>query len=74
MNEVTLLKEYIAHLESALESSLALNKAQANRKWVQLTKEEFDFIYSQHDEYDEFAQAIEAKLREKNAYTTVEKR
>ena len=30
-NEVTALKEYIAHLESALESSLALNKAQAKR-------------------------------------------
>lgn len=85
MDEVTLLKEYIAHLEGALESSLALNKAQANRAWIDLTQEELSDLYNLN--YDDYvsdnigvvdfliiAGAVESKLREKNTHTNQEQK
>lgn len=66
MDEVTLLKEYIAHIEGALESSLALNKAQASRPWVGLTDEEVAKLARHELWTKDFVRVIEAKLKEKN--------
>lgn len=75
VDEVTLLKEYIAHLEGALESSLALNKAQASRKWVGLTDEErvqafvgagLELAYLDYDVDMKISKVIESRLKEKN--------
>jgi len=75
--EISLLQEYVCQLESGLESSINLNKAQAERQAKTLTDEEIyeigdDFVDGANDEqgYCEFdrigfARAILRKAQEK---------
>ena len=50
-----------------------MNQDAVRREWIGLTKEEFDLLvpycFNEFDlnDYKEFARAIEAKLKEKNA-------
>ena len=60
--------DYIAQLEKGLESSIAMNKAQAERQVKELTDEEIDeCLYSTDWSYDphSFARAILRKAQEK---------
>ena len=53
-------QDYIDHLHDAL----------AAREWVGLTQQDIDIAFDDTQEgggFDDFARAIEAKLREKNA-------
>ena len=62
--------DYIAQLEKGLESSIALNKAQAERQAKELTDEEINELYIEHGNKDwawqiDFARAILRKAQEK---------
>lgn len=37
-------------------------------EWVSLSADEYDVIYINNDSYDDFASAIEFKLKEKNGF------
>jgi len=69
--EISLLQEYVCQLESGLDSSLNLNKAQAERQAKTLTDEEITDVYVEcmlpYGEFDEheFARAILRKAQEK---------
>ena len=70
--EISLLQEYVCQLESGLDSSINLNKAQAERQAKTLTDEEIDDIASmcsvnEKDQINdrEFARAILRKAQEK---------
>ena len=75
--EISLLQEYVCQLESGLDSSINLNKAQAERQAKTITDEEIyeigdDFVDGANDEqgYCEFdrigfARAILRKAQEK---------
>ncbi len=59
-------QEYIDHLHDALNE----------RKWIGLTDEEIGAAFDQmsdYEMYDEFARAIEAKLKAKNGFPQTEK-
>jgi len=62
--------DYIAQLEKGLESSIAMNKAQAERQVKELTDEEINKLYMEHGNKDwdwqiDFARAILRKAQEK---------
>jgi 3-deoxy-D-arabino-heptulosonate 7-phosphate (DAHP) synthase class II len=65
---IGVLREYISDLENGLDSSIKLNKAQAERQVKELTDEEIDeCLYSTDWSYDphSFARAILRKAQEK---------
>jgi hypothetical protein len=62
--------DYIAQLEKGLESSIAMNKAQAERQVKELTDEEIESVYYKDFNFEdadmiEFARAILRKAQEK---------
>jgi hypothetical protein len=71
--KISLQADYIAQLEKALESSLALNKAQAERQVKELTDDEIaDLIKATNDETGfghirifDFVKVLLKKLQEK---------
>ena len=69
--EISLLQEYVCQLESGLDSSLNLNKAQAERQAKTLTDEEIAQEWGKfypdvfHTHLIDFARAILRKAREK---------
>ena len=68
--KVSLQADYIAKLEKGLESSIAMNKAQAERQVKELTDEEINELYMEHGNKDwdwqiDFARAILRKAQEK---------
>ncbi len=57
------LTDYVAHLESALESSLNMNKALVERQARELSDEEIEVLWEKHCPFDltagiDFARAI----------------
>jgi hypothetical protein len=65
--EIKLLRQYIAELEKGLDSSINLNKAQAERQIKDLTDEEIMDLWVKHlvDDIPVFARAILRKAQEK---------
>ena len=68
--EISLLQEYVCQLESGLDSSLNLNKAQAERQAKTLTDEEIidlwcDLLEESSKDIRIFARAILRKAQEK---------
>ena len=67
---IGVLREYISDLENGLDSSIKLNKAQAERQVKELTDEEINELYMEHGNKDwdwqiDFARAILRKAQEK---------
>ena len=67
---IGVLREYISDLENGLDSSIKLNKAQAERQVKELTDEEINELYMEHGNKDwdwqiDFAKAILRKAQEK---------
>jgi 3-deoxy-D-arabino-heptulosonate 7-phosphate (DAHP) synthase class II len=67
---IGVLREYISDLENGLDSSIKLNKAQAERQVKELTDEEINELYMEHGNKDwdwqiDFARAILKKAQEK---------
>ena len=67
---IGVLREYISDLENGLDSSIKLNKAQAERQVKELTDEEINELYMEHGNKDwdwqiDFAKAILKKAQEK---------
>jgi hypothetical protein len=62
---IGVLREYISDLENGLDSSIKLNKAQAERQVKELTDEEIEELIWNTTDMKDFARAILRKAQEK---------